>query len=107
MLASPQASIDAIVAKFGMKLRGSGRVIKCVYNAALGRRGMGSVRLETPDIIEIGPKALAAGEEETATTIAHELNHARDLLRAVPGPSSEAAADAAETGLSEYIQGKR
>ncbi len=102
MYLNPDEHIDAVVEKYGINLRGSGQDIKIVYNPDL--YGPGISREITPNIIEVGPKALIS-DEELANTIAHELNHARSWLKG--GEALEPPAYDAGDALADYINGGR
>ncbi|MFF1902893.1 ricin-type beta-trefoil lectin domain protein [Kitasatospora sp. NPDC058218] len=74
--------LAAVADHYGINLRGSGKTVKVIYDADLNsgitygttREGDGGY------IIRVGFKAFAEGEATVANTIAHELNHARELL---------------------------
>lgn len=56
------------------------------------------------NVIYVGPNAFIS-EAELATTIAHELNHARSFLKGKRAP--EKTARKSERALKAYIGGKR
>ena len=102
MRLNPDLFIKAVVEKYGINLRGSGRTITVKFNPDLVAEGMS--RKATPDVIEIGPRALV-DEATLANTIAHELNHARSWLAG--GNAAEDPAYNAGDALEDYIRGDR
>ena len=102
MRLNPDLYIQAVVEKYGINLRGSGQQITVKFNSDLVSEGLS--RKATPDIIELGPRALVS-EEEVANTIAHELNHARSWLK--EGDAPENSAYSAGNSLAAYIRGEK
>ena len=99
---NPDLYIEAVVKKYGINLRGSGRTIRVKFNPNLASEGLS--RQSTPDVIEVGPRAMTS-EENLANTIAHELNHARSWLAG--GNAPEDPAYNAGDALEDYIRGGR
>jgi hypothetical protein len=97
---SPVQRIAAVVEKYGINLRG--RTV--VYDPSLGVGQLGMTSAANPGVLRVGSGVLGS-EEELAVTIAHELRHSRAFMGS--GSNSEAAAQAAEQGLREFIQGVR
>ena len=104
MALSPSSYSKAIVTRYGINLKGSGKRIKIVYNPNLKPGVYGKVEKKHPRIIQIGPSALVS-EKELANTIAHELNHSRSYLRG--GNAPESSAYKSGNTLSKYIGGKK
>lgn len=104
MALDPVKYAEAVAKKFNIHLKGSGQVVKIVFNPSLGIGQYGKTREATPNIIEIGPSALYS-EKQLANTIAHELNHARSFLRG--GKAPEDTAYPAGDALQNYIEGGR
>ncbi|MDC8011209.1 FG-GAP-like repeat-containing protein [Tahibacter soli] len=78
---NPQLYIDDIVKHYRINLRGSGQTITAIYDETLPRGQLGVTKIsEGGRIIRIGPDAFAS-QATVANTVAHELSHARDLLR--------------------------
>ncbi|MBN1209562.1 MAG: VCBS repeat-containing protein [Myxococcaceae bacterium] len=102
MALDPEVYAQAVVKRYGINLRGSGKAITLKFNPALVSAGKS--RQSVPTIIEFGPSSLAS-EVELANTIAHELNHARSWLKG--GNAPESTAYAAGDALGEFIQGLR
>ena len=59
---------------------------------------------QSTGVLRIGAGVMNS-EQELAATIAHELRHSRAFMGS--GSNSEAAAEAVEQALREYIQGLR
>jgi len=93
-----------VAKKYGINLRG----IKIVFDPDLppGRYGL-TTAAEGGRVIHVGPDAFAS-DATAANTIAHELNHARDLI-ANGGRfrGDEETAQAAGDALQSYIEGRR
>ena len=102
MVLDPEYYIDVIAKKYNIHLKGSGKMVKVVFNPDL--RSSGRVRRAAPNVIEIGPLALL-NETELANTIAHELNHARSFIKG--GNAPERKAYFAGNRLEEYLKGLR
>ena len=64
----------------------------------------GKTSSANPFKIVLGPSAFVS-EEELANTIAHELNHARSLIRGENAP--ERTAYFAGDALASYLRGER
>lgn len=103
-LSSPAQRAATVVEKYGINLRGSGQDITVRYNENLPFGKFGRVRAMEPNVIEFGKTALAS-EEDLATTIAHELRHARAYLGS--GSNSERAARRSEAGMRQFMRGGR
>ena len=95
--------IAAIVEKYHINLRGSGKPISVVFDDTI-RADYGLTNPEKPDEIRIGNMAFAS-EEELARTIAHELVHSRELLKT--GQTDETRSYQSDWKLHEYIVGLR
>ena len=95
---------SAISKKFRINLKGSGQQVIIKYDPGLPMGIYGKTYKKTPNIIYIGPNAFVS-ETELATTIAHELNHARSFLKGRRAP--EKTARESEKALKAYIGGKR
>jgi len=93
-----------VAKKYGINLRG----IKIVFDPDLppGRYGL-TTAAGGGRVIHVGPDAFA-NDATAANTIAHELNHARDLI-ANGGQfrGDEETAQAAGDALQSYIEGRR
>jgi hypothetical protein len=103
-LTSAEQRAATIVRKYGINLRGSGRDLSVRFNPDLPLGTYGRVRKADPTTIEFGRSALAS-EADLATTLAHELRHARAYLGS--GSNAERAARSSEAGLRGFIQGLR
>ena len=97
---SPAQRIAAVVEKYGINLRGKA----IVYDSSLGTGQLGMTSAANPNVLRVGSGVMNS-EQELAATIAHELRHGRAYLGS--GSNSEAAAEASEQALREYIQGLR
>lgn len=95
--------IAAVVEKYHINLRGSGKPISVVFDDTI-RADYGLTNPEKPDEIRIGNMAFAS-EEELARTIAHELVHSRELLKT--GQTDENRSYQSDWKLHEYIVGLR
>ncbi len=104
MALDPVKYAEAVVKKYNINLKGSGQVVKIVFNPKLGMGQFGRTRKDAPNVIEIGPSALYS-EKQLANTIAHELNHVRSFLRG--GKAPEETAYPAGDALQSYIEGGR
>ncbi|WP_141325745.1 RHS repeat-associated core domain-containing protein [Myxococcus sp. AB025B] len=104
MALSPEAFAEAVVKRYRINLRGSGKTITLKFNPNLPPGNPGKIRKANPTVIEFGPEAIQS-EANLANTIAHELNHARSWLRG--GDAPESTAYAAGDALEEFIRGLR
>lgn len=104
MAISPIEYASAIVAKYNIHLKGSGQKVIIKYDPDIPLGIYGKTFKSAPNVIYIGPNALV-NEKELATTIAHELNHARSYLKGESAP--EKTARRSEKALGLYIGGKR
>lgn len=95
---------SVISKKYGINLKGSGQQVIIKYDPELPMGIYGKTYKKTPNIIYVGPNAFVS-ETELATTIAHELNHARSYLKGKGAP--ERSARKSEKALKAYIGGKR
>ncbi len=91
MALNPVVYAHAVVQKYGIHLKASGKAVQIVFNSNLAPGVYGRTRKNNPYVIEIGPAALVS-EVELANTIAHELNHARDFIRGGNAPEKKAYA---------------
>lgn len=94
--------VEAICKKYNIHLKSGKHDIQIVINPNLVSAGR--VIKDSPNIIELGPKAFAS-EKELANTIAHELNHARSFLNG--GNAPEKIAYISGDALEAYIKGER
>lgn len=90
--------------KYNIKLKGSGQQVIIKYDPDLPLGTYGKTYKNEPNTIYVGPSAYFS-ETELATTIAHELNHARSFLKGNRAP--EKTARKSEKALKAYIGGKR
>jgi signal transduction histidine kinase len=97
---SYEQRIATVIRKYGFNLRGR----RVVYDARLGTGQLGMTSSLNPEVLRIGAGVMNS-EQELAATIAHELRHSRAFMGS--GSNSEAAAEAVEQALREYIQGLR
>lgn len=95
---------NVISKKYRINLKGSGQKVIIKYDPDLPMGIYGKTYKETPNVIYVGPNAFIS-EAELATTIAHELNHARSFLKGKRAP--EKTARKSERALKSYIGGKR
>lgn len=58
MALDPVKYAEAVVKKYNINLKGSGQVVKIVFNPKLGMGQFGRTRKDAPNVIEIGPSAL-------------------------------------------------
>ena len=98
------AYATVISKKYRIHLKGSGQKVIIMYDPDLPMGIYGKTYKKTPNIIYVGPNAFVS-ETELATTIAHELNHARSYLKGRRAP--EKTARKSEKALKSYIGGKR
>jgi len=94
-----------VAAKYGINLRGSGQTVTIRYDPGMNPTvGAGATDpAEGGLVIQVGNQSLREGEGRVANTIAHELNHARDLLRNGQWTSTEEQAISAGENLELYI----
>ena len=104
MSLNPLEYASAISQKYKIHLKGSGQKVIIKYDPDLPMGIYGKTYKKTPNVIYVGPNAFAS-ESELATTIAHELNHARSYLKGRRAP--EKTARKSEKALKSYIGGKR
>lgn len=90
-----------------MKYRINLRGIKIVFDSSLkpGQYGLTKAS-EGGRVIRVGLDAFG-NDATAANTIAHELNHARDLIKNGHFTGTEEAAHAAGDALQDYIGGGR
>ena len=101
MMLNKQSYVAAIVQKYNIHLRGSGRKISIVIDYTIPAAGK-SCEIE-PDIIRLGQAAFY-DEIQLANTIAHELNHCRSWLKG--GNAPEGLAYHAGDTLESFIRGE-
>lgn len=104
MALNPHEYARSISNKYRIHLKGSGQEVIIKYDPDLPPGIYGKTYKRSPNVIYIGPSAFAS-EAELATTIAHELNHARSYLKGRRAP--EKTARTSERALRSYIGGKR
>lgn len=104
MALSPVEYANVIAKKFRINLKGSGKAIIIKYDSSLPAGILGITKEVEPNVICFGPYATQS-EKMLATTIAHELNHARSFLKGKRAP--ESTAKKSERALGSYIGGKR
>lgn len=104
MALDPHEYASTVATKYNIHLKGSGQKVIIKYDPDLPLGIYGKTFRKTPNVIYIGPNALVS-EKELATTIAHELNHARSYLKGRRAP--EKTARKSERALKAYIGGKR
>jgi len=91
-----------IAQKYNINLKGSGKRFTIEIDYEM--QAEGKSKQNNPTVIYLGRNAFA-NEEMLATTIAHEVNHARSWLKG--GKAPERTARRAERYLREYIRGIR
>ena len=101
MMLDRETYIEAVVKKYHIHLRGSGRRITIVIDDTLPSAGKSCK--DEPNIIRLGPSAFY-DEVQLANTIAHELNHCRSWLKG--GNAPETPAYHAGDTLELFIRGE-
>lgn len=103
MMLDRETYANEVAKHYGINLKGSGKPITIKYDSNLAAGQYGRTFKSSPTVIRIGEYAFSS-EEELATTIAHELNHARSFLKG--GDAPESTAYAVEAILRAFIKGE-
>ncbi|MCC8251600.1 hypothetical protein [Saccharothrix luteola] len=79
---APEAYLRAVAKSYRINLRGGGQDIAVMFDPMVKPGAYGrTLEAEEGKVIRVGPYALSGGDAAVANTIAHELKHARYLIR--------------------------